>query len=149
MHLITANRPEFLDVWFGCARLGAVVVPVNPLSTTAEVAHQLTDSHATLSVADPQLRATVVAAAGDLPVLDADELPARRADAPPPPPHRPAATAAIMFTSGTTSAPKGVQVTPANYLRAGRPSPRTWASPPRTGGWSRCRCSTATPSTTA
>ncbi|BBF99174.1 MULTISPECIES: class I adenylate-forming enzyme family protein [Pseudonocardia] len=120
VHLMTANRPEFLDVWFACARLGAVVVPVNPLSTTAEVTHQLDDSGAALSVVDPQLWETVTAAAGDRTVLDADELVAARADAPPPPPHRRAAIAAIMFTSGTTSAPKGVQVTPANYLRSGR-----------------------------
>ncbi|WP_181781996.1 class I adenylate-forming enzyme family protein [Pseudonocardia pini] len=120
VHLMTPNRPEFLDVWFACARLGAVVVPVNPLSTSGEVAHQLADSRAVVSVVDPALRATVEAAAGDRAVLTLDEIVARRAGATPPPPHDRTDVAAIMFTSGTTSVPKGVQVTHANYLRAGR-----------------------------
>lgn len=120
VHLMTANRPEFLDVWFACARLGAVVVPVNPLSTTAEVAHQLTDSRAALSVVDPDLRDTVTSAAGSRTVLTVDELVERRAGAVPPPQPQDTDLAAIMFTSGTTSTPKGVQVTHANYLRAGR-----------------------------
>ncbi|MEJ2887666.1 class I adenylate-forming enzyme family protein [Actinomycetospora aeridis] len=118
VHLMTPNRPEFLDVWFACARLGAVVVPVNPLSTTDEVAHQLADSHAVLSVVDGELRATVAAAGGR--VLTLDELVARRAGRTPPPVAVDPELAAIMFTSGTTSVPKGVQVTPANYRRVGR-----------------------------
>ncbi|GAA4936488.1 crotonobetaine/carnitine-CoA ligase [Actinomycetospora succinea] len=117
VHLMTPNRPEFLDVWFACARLGAVVVPVNPLSTADEVAHQLTDSRAVLSVVDDALRGTIV---GERAVITLDELVARRADAPPPPAAAHEDLAAIMFTSGTTSAPKGVQVTHANYLRVGR-----------------------------
>ncbi|MEJ2864719.1 class I adenylate-forming enzyme family protein [Actinomycetospora flava] len=119
VHLMTPNRPEFLDVWFACARLGAVVVPVNPLSTADEVAHQLTDSRAVLSVVDDTLRATVAAAAGERTVLGLEELVARRGGTPPPPVVADAELAAIMFTSGTTSAPKGVQVTHANYRRVG------------------------------
>lgn len=118
VHLMTPNRPGFLDVWFACARLGAVVVPVNPLSTADEVTHQLTDSGAVLSVVDDALRGTVEE--GDRAVLTLDELVARRDDAPPPPPAAEhSELAAIMFTSGTTSAPKGVQVTHANYRRVG------------------------------
>ncbi|MFC5139983.1 class I adenylate-forming enzyme family protein [Actinomycetospora rhizophila] len=118
VHLMTPNRPEFLDVWFGCARLGAVVVPVNPLSTADEVTHQLTDSRAVLSVVDDALRGTVEPVAGARTVLGLDELVARRGGATPPPAADPE-LAAIMFTSGTTSAPKGVQVTHANYRRVG------------------------------
>ena len=117
VHLMTPNRPEFLDVWFACARLGAVVVPVNPLSTTDEVAHQLADSRAVLSVVDDDLRDTVAAAGGR--VLTLGELVAQRSGRTPPPAPEAPELAAIMFTSGTTSAPKGVQVTHANYRRVG------------------------------
>lgn len=120
VHLMTPNRPEFIDVWFACARLGAVAVPVNPLSTADEVAHQLADSRAELSVVEERLRSTVEPVAGDRTVLTLDELVERRRGATPPgAPARPE-TAAIMFTSGTTAAPKGVRITHANYLRAGR-----------------------------
>ncbi|MDD7939453.1 AMP-binding protein [Actinomycetospora lutea] len=120
VHLMTPNRPEFLDVWFACARLGAVVVPVNPLSTADEVGHQLTDSRAVLSVVDEPLAATVRAVAGERTVLGLGELVARRRGRTPPPAAATPELAAIMFTSGTTSAPKGVQVTHANYRQVGR-----------------------------
>jgi carnitine-CoA ligase len=121
VHLMTANRPEFLDVFFGCAALGAVVVPVNPLSTVDEVAHQLDDAGAALSVADPLLCTTVRSAAGaHVRVLDVDELVATRPAEPAPLAHTPrSGVAAIMYTSGTTSRPKGVLVTHENYVRVG------------------------------
>src|SRR5918911_5290717 len=33
--LILGNCPEFLLLWFGAARIGALIVPVNPLSSDA------------------------------------------------------------------------------------------------------------------
>ncbi|QIZ36887.1 class I adenylate-forming enzyme family protein [Saccharopolyspora sp. ASAGF58] len=119
VHLMTANCPQFLDVWFGCGRLGAVTVPVNPLSTVAETAHQLRESRAVLSVVAPTLRDTALAA-GSVPVLTTVELNERRQLPNSPTPHAARdGLAAIMFTSGTTSAPKGVRVTHANYVRVG------------------------------
>jgi carnitine-CoA ligase len=121
VHLMTANRPEFLDVFFGCAVLGAVVVPVNPLSTADEVAHQLDDAGASVAIADPQLCATVRSAGRQhVRVLDVDELVAARPAEPAPVAHPPrSGVAAIMYTSGTTSRPKGVLVTHENYVRVG------------------------------
>lgn len=119
VHLMTANRPEFLDVLFGCAALGATVVPVNPLSTSDEVAQQIGDARAVLSVADPGVRDVVAAASTGLPVLTADEIAAAPISAPSAPPRAGADVAAILFTSGTTSRPKGVRVTHANYLQVG------------------------------
>ncbi|GAA5061616.1 crotonobetaine/carnitine-CoA ligase [Thermocatellispora tengchongensis] len=120
VHLMTANRPEFLDLLFGCARLGAVLVPVNPLSAVEEVAHQVADSRAVVSVTEPALRETVAAAAEGLPVLTTEDLVTGRPEAGPPAAPRPRpGLAAIMFTSGTTSRPKGVRVSHANYVRVG------------------------------
>ncbi|PXY33506.1 hypothetical protein BAY59_10490 [Prauserella coralliicola] len=119
VHLMTANRPEFLDVLFGCAALGATVVPVNPLSTPAEVAQQVEDARAVLSVTGPGVRDVVAAAANGIPVLTAEEIAIAPHAAPPAAARTGPGPAAILFTSGTTSRPKGVRVTHANYLRVG------------------------------
>ncbi len=118
VHLMMTNRPEFLDVLFGCALLGAVVVPVNPLSTAEEVAQQIEDSRASLSIVDPDRRQTAVAARR-CPVFAFDELTATTPWAPHVADEAGNALAAIMFTSGTTSKPKGVRVTHANYRHVG------------------------------
>ena len=55
----------------------------------------------------------------------------------------------IMFTSGTTSQPKGVVLTQANYAFTGDVMAAGGrASVPMTASWWRCRCSTPTRSTT-
>ncbi|GAA4889569.1 class I adenylate-forming enzyme family protein [Actinomycetospora straminea] len=117
VHLLTANRPEFLDLLLGAARLGVVLVPVNPSSTAEEVAHQLAASRAILSVAEDERVPAVRAAAGAVPVVPITEVSAGRGALPPRRPR--AGLAAIMFTSGTTSRPKGVRVSHANYVRVG------------------------------
>src|SRR5918911_4339798 len=48
--LMLANCPEFLWLWFGAARMGAVIVPVNPLSSDAELEYLAAHSEAVLLV---------------------------------------------------------------------------------------------------
>lgn len=95
------NGLEFLDLWFGSALLGAVLVPVNTGLVGEGLAHVLRHSESTLLVADGTLAAACDAALGN------DGPPLRRfalsvAD-------RPAASgqgsATIGGGSGVTSAP--------------------------------------------
>lgn len=119
VHLMTANRPEFLDVLFASALLGSVIVPVNPLSSAEEVRHQIEASRVVLSIADSGAH-DVVTAMGRIPVVSTDELAAGRgADRPRPRAAARPALASIMFTSGTTSRPKGVRISHENYVRVG------------------------------
>jgi crotonobetaine/carnitine-CoA ligase len=131
VHLMTANRPEFLDVLFAAMALGAVVVPANPLSSVDEVVHQMHDAAAVLSIVDPARHATAIAAlarsrqTGDADpmapvVVPTSELLARRPETAPLPSGPRRGTASIMYTSGTTSRPKGVLVSHENYARVGR-----------------------------
>jgi len=48
------NSPAFLQVLFGCARLGAVFVPVNTRLAAPEIQHVLTDSGARVLIHDPE-----------------------------------------------------------------------------------------------
>jgi len=48
--LVLPNCPQYVVAFYAVLRLGAVVVPTNPLYTEAELAHQLTDSGAVLAV---------------------------------------------------------------------------------------------------
>src|SRR5919204_4638715 len=48
--LVLANCPEFLLVWFAAARIGAVIVPVNPLSSDDELDYLASHSEAVLVV---------------------------------------------------------------------------------------------------
>jgi long-chain acyl-CoA synthetase len=121
------NVPFFPVVYFGALKLGAVVVPLNPLLKAPEVAYHLSDSGAKLLVgwqdfageAEPGARE---AGAEYVPVAPeaftqalgaaepVDELVERADDDP----------AVIVYTSGTTGTPKGATLTHANIAAAAR-----------------------------
>jgi long-chain acyl-CoA synthetase len=115
------NVTYFPIVYFGTLRLGAVVVPMNPLLKDREVAYHLSDSGARMMVGWQQFEQParagseeagaecVVVVPGEFERLlegaDVVEQVAERADDDP---------AVIIYTSGTTGTPKGATLTHAN-----------------------------------
>src|SRR5215213_6776753 len=134
-HVHLANCPEFYDCWFAAALLGAEIVPTNPLSTTDELTYVLTHAECSVSITTPDLVSAIFGACNaGAPVryvllartLDAlpDAMVLTREMAglepiAPDPAVGATDVAAMLYTSGTTSRPKGVLVTNANYLHAG------------------------------
>jgi crotonobetaine/carnitine-CoA ligase len=119
------NCLEFFDLWFATGILGATLVPVSPVSTPDELAWNLTDASCRVCVGDP-VTATSLRAARDLagvscPILTQLTGPMETTARNGPLPCRSGEDdiAAILYTSGTTSRPKGVLVTHANYLFVG------------------------------
>jgi crotonobetaine/carnitine-CoA ligase len=111
------NCPEFYDCWFGAAAVGAVIVPTNPLLTARELAYVVEHAHCQLTVTSDDLFDVVSSAQEADRIAVPSEL---RGEAPDLLPHvDPADVAAVLYTSGTTSRPKGVLVTHVNYLHAG------------------------------
>jgi len=124
LHL--GNCPEFLLFWMAAAKTGTVMVPTNPVSTADEMEYILGHSEARLSITEPQYAAPVHAAAGRCSALDA-VLEARPlapllGGLPSTPPDTAVSSLdeiSMQYTSGTTSKPKGVLLTHANYLYGG------------------------------
>ena len=120
--LVAPSVPEFAVAYMAIAAVGAVVVPVNTMSTASEVEYYLTDSGASLAIGwhalgpavreaaagigVPQWDLTAGADVGAGPIADVAD---RTSDD----------TAAILYTSGTTGKPKGAQLTVGNLLAAG------------------------------
>lgn len=129
--LICSNRIEFLQVFLGCAWLGAVAVPVNTASRGHQLQHILSNSGARLLVIEGAFRSNldqIDAAALPLETIwsiDADEpiRAGRITSAPLPPPGAPCEAAdigpgdmlTILYTSGTTGPSKGVCCPHAQY----------------------------------
>ena len=124
--VVLGNRPEFFAYWFGAALTGTVFVPVNPASTADDLQYYFDHADCLAVVCAEDSRETVENAwrgAHSAIIVAGRQTPA---------PHtsnawrNPEADSvstdplAIMYTSGTTSRPKGVVVTHANYLSAGR-----------------------------
>src|ERR1700747_1292408 len=113
--LIAPTVPEFVITYLGIAALGAVVVPVNTMSTRVELEYFIGDAGCSLVVAWHELgpAATEAAAAQGIPhwsltegaqVASDDMIGAvcnRASDD----------VAVIVFTSGTTGRPKGAELT--------------------------------------
>ncbi|MBI4589111.1 MAG: AMP-binding protein [Candidatus Rokubacteria bacterium] len=128
------NSPEFLFGWFAAAKTGTVMVPTHPDSTPDEMEYILNHSEAKVAFVQgssaasvlacrarcPRLQEVVVAREG--PVEGARPLGELVERQPPEPPEvalGPLDEVAMMYTSGTTSRPKGVLITHANYLHGG------------------------------
>jgi len=117
LHL--TNCPQFYDVWFGAALLGAVIVPTNPLSTADELRYVHEHGGVRLVVTQPDLRGAVEQA-GVAEVVGVEDEWVSTTSEPFDLPHVSGADAAsVLYTSGTTSKPKGVLITHAAYLNAG------------------------------
>ena len=124
LHL--GNCPEFLVFWMAAAKAGMVMVPTNPVSTGEEMAYILEHSEARLSITEAAYAAPCHAARDRCPhltgVVDCRPLARLVGDMPDTPP---AITVdsrdeiSMQYTSGTTSRPKGVLLTHANYIYGG------------------------------
>jgi long-chain acyl-CoA synthetase len=115
------NVPYFPIIYYGALRLGAVVVPMNPLLKGREVAYHLSDSGARIMLAWEGFAQAAQAGADDagaecvivspgafeslLAEAEAVEEIAERDDTD---------AAVIIYTSGTTGTPKGATLTHAN-----------------------------------
>jgi len=126
--LLLPNCLEFLYGFFGIMRLGALIVPINPLLKEGEISYIVDNSDATalitcerflervLAIRDKCPKLKTVISTGEAPdivpletLLGADE-----------PEDLPSVTeddeAAIVYTSGTTGRPKGAVLTHKNYV---------------------------------
>ena len=128
--LMLPNVPYFPVVYFGALRLGAVVVPMNPLLKTREVAYHLSDSGAKLIVAwhgfaeaaqggaEEAGAECILATPGEFEQAlggaeAVEEIVDREDDD----------DAVIIYTSGTTGTPKGATLVHSN-LAAGAETAR-------------------------
>lgn len=128
IHLCLKNCPAFVALWLAAARIGAWIVPVDPSSSAREIAEQLGRTSPKLGIYGTERADSYLAASeqfdGKLWGFNekADDLlpymsvsgrePAARYLASPSEEDR----LAVMFTSGTTSQPKGVVLTQRNYF---------------------------------
>ena len=130
------NCPAFLILWFAAARLGAVMMPTNVLASTEELTYLLEHSGCKIAFTTTEHRSVLDQCKNKINCLQTVVLCDPCKEAPSPDafeaqlPHhsdvpwqrdaKDTDLVAIMYTSGTTSKPKGVMVTHANYITAGK-----------------------------
>jgi crotonobetaine/carnitine-CoA ligase len=112
--VMSANRREFVDLFLGCAWLGAVLVPLNTGLRERGLRHALDMTEPVAVVAERQYTG-LLAGCGERPWLIGAEPSPAEAEPVPPAPVRPDDTAAILFTSGTTGPPRGVRCPHAQF----------------------------------
>src|SRR5262245_23921872 len=112
--LLLPNNPDFIELLYACHWLGLIAVPLNTRHAIPELDHVIQDAAPHGLIRHSSLPAPTARVPWQI-VLDKEPLePAP--DAPPDPVHDPAAIAALLYTSGTTSHPKGVVITHAAML---------------------------------
>jgi crotonobetaine/carnitine-CoA ligase len=133
--LMLGNSPDYLHLWFGLARIGAVKVPINIHLKGEGLAYILNHSEAEILIieanllpqvldvvdATPRLRTIVVR--GEVPSLTSPCLSLSEvlvhAEGPCPlAATDPEAVHSILYTSGTTGPPKGVMLSHQAYLNS-------------------------------
>ncbi len=130
--VLMLNSVAFMEAVFGCAKLGAIVVPINFRLAAAEVGYILADAGADVLICHRSLASVGTQALGEPGVrvrhtlivgqreqtvaaeLAYEELVSAASDAPLDMDVAPSDIHAIMYTSGTTGRPKGAMLTHGN-----------------------------------
>lgn len=138
--IVSPNRIEMVDLYFGLAKLGAIQVPLNAFLKGEFLRYQLADCQASVVVVDSAGRDAVADLLPDLPGLEVmvnldtgaplDRTGLREAafgadvlgcsDVPPAVEIGRADTMSIVYTSGTTGFPKGCVLSHGYYTRSAR-----------------------------
>ena len=106
---LTGNTPEHVAIFFACARLGLILVPLSWRLSAPELAYQLEDSEPALFLVEPEY-AELAEATGcpfeplSIPTVDDMREDVAQDDDP----------LLLVYTSGTTGKPKGAVLTHAN-----------------------------------
>lgn len=127
IQLVLPNCPAFVAVLLAAARSGWTVLPCDPRGTAGELARQAARVRPTIAVCGPNQAAAYADSVATVPVIVVDPVDSEMASlrawggdtAPPRAVVEPRTVLGLMFTSGTTSEPKIVEVTQANYAFAG------------------------------
>jgi long-chain acyl-CoA synthetase len=129
--LMFGNDPTFVFAFYAIARVGATVVPINPMYRRSETEHIVRDSEPTAALVEGSLWTREIAdafAAGGLRTVAVDGAPASqssaitwaaaRGNAQPRAPYVPLPSdlAALIYTSGTTGRAKGAMHSHATLL---------------------------------
>jgi len=126
VHLALTNSPTFVAVWLAVVKLGAWMVPSDPMGRSQELAGHIDRTLASFGFCakDREAEYKLAGNGSRMKYLAINESDTRLAWLPDRVHHSTATPdaldrAAVMFTSGTTGRPKGVEVTQANYAFAG------------------------------
>lgn len=113
------RRTELVGDLLGVWSAGCAFLPLDPAEPAPRAARMLSDAGCRLVLGDADLAGPVVDLADDIGFIDLADIEA--VEQAPAPNLRPEALAYVMFTSGSTGAPKGVEVehrAVANLVRA-------------------------------
>jgi len=137
--LMIGNRPEFVELWFGLAKLGAIMVPMETSLSRNSASYIASHSDATFFVVEDSAYLAIEEQLGKLPKIrkriwlgsggggsPSGFLNYREAAGAFPrtagrlPATNPSDVMSIVYTPGTTGLPKGAMVSQRNYCHSGR-----------------------------